>query len=159
MSDASALDLQNLTADIVAAYVSNNKVSGDELASLIGSTYQALSTAGAPPPPAETEAPKPDKAAVRKSISPDYLTSFLDGRRYKSLKRHLTKAGLTPAEYKERYGLPSDYPMVAATYSAQRSALAKTTGLGRKSAATAAEPVPPAPPAKTAKRGRPKAQA
>jgi predicted transcriptional regulator len=156
MSEDSAVDLQTLTADIVAAYVSNNKISGEELASLIGSTYQALSTAGSPAAPAEPETPKPDKATVRKSVTPDYLTSFLDGRRYKSLKRHLTTAGLTPHEYRERYGLPSDYPMVAPNYSAQRSALAKTLGLGRKAAAP--EPAP-AEPAKPARRGRAKASA
>ena len=150
MSDAlPAPDLQTLTADIVAAYVSNNTVSGEELANLIGSTYQALSQAGAPPVE-EPQTPKPDKAAVKKSISPDHLTSFIDGRSYKSLKRHLTTQGLTPDEYRQRYGLARDYPMVAPNYSAQRSALAKSLGLGRKAAAATAEPAPP-PPAEPAK--------
>ena len=144
MADDVAADLQSLTADIVAAYVSHNKVDGGGLAKLIAETYQALSGAGAPPP-AEVEAPKPDKAAVKKSVHPDYLTSFLDGRRYKSLKRHLTTQGLTPDEYRTRFGLPKDYPMVAPSYSAQRSALAKTLGLGRKASA-AAEPAPAAKP-------------
>jgi predicted transcriptional regulator len=158
MADDLADDVRSLTADIVAAYVSNNKVSSEELSKLIGDTYQALSRAGAPTP-VEAEAPKPDKAAVKKSVHPDYLTSFLDGRRYKSLKRHLNTQGLTPDEYRTRFGLPKDYPMVAPSYSAQRSALAKTLGLGRKASA-AVEPTPtakpdPAPAAPTkAARGR-----
>ena len=140
-----AADLQTLTADIVSAYVSNNKVSGEELSKLIGDTYQALSTAGTPEPTAP-ETPKPDKAAIRKSLHNDYLTSFIDGRPYKSLKRHLSTNGLTPGEYRERYGLPKDYPMVAPAYSAQRSELAKSLGLGRKAAAaTPAPDVEPAP--------------
>jgi predicted transcriptional regulator len=94
----------------------------------------------------EPEAPKPSAAEIRKSRSPEYLTSFIDGRKYKSLKRHLTTNGLTPDEYRSRYGLPKDYPMVAEAYSAQRSALAKTLGLGRKAAA---EPEP-----EPAKKGR-----
>ena len=159
MAEDVAADLQSLTADIIAAYVSHNKVDGAELAKLIADTYQALGSAGAPAP-AEVEAPKPDKAAVKKSVQPDYLTSFLDGRRYKSLKRHLTTHGLTPDEYRTRFGLAKDYPMVAPSYSAQRSALAKTLGLGRKAASAAVEPTPspkpePAPAAPTkAARGR-----
>jgi predicted transcriptional regulator len=143
MADDVAHDLKSLTADIVTAYVSNNKVSGEDLSKLIEETYQALSSAGAPAP-AEPEAPRPDKAAVKKSIHPDHLTSFLDGRRYKSLKRHLNTQGITPDEYRTRFGLPKDYPMVAPGYSAQRSALAKTLGLGRKAAAP--EPTPAAKP-------------
>ena len=147
MADDAATDLQSLTADIVSAYVSNNALSAEELSKLIVDTYQAMSTAGTPEP-VEPEAPKPDKAAVRKSIHPDYLTSFLDGRAYKSLKRHLSTQGLTPDDYRVRFGLAKDYPMVAPNYSAQRSALAKTLGLGRKAAgappALAAEPAPAA---------------
>ena len=157
--DAAVIDLQSLTADVVAAYVSNNKISGEQLAGLISSTYRALSRVGAPVP-AEPETPKPNKAAIKKSITPDHLTSFLDGGRYKSLKRHLTTQGFTPGEYRERFGLPNDYPMVASNYSAQRSQLAKSLGLGRKAAI--APPEPPAAesapaPAKPARRGRGKA--
>ena len=153
MADDAALDLQTLTADIVSAYVSNNKVSGEELAKLIGDTYQALGAAGTPEP-AEPETPKPDKAAVRKSQHPDYLTSFIDGRPYKSLKRHLSSNGLTPGEYRERYGLPKDYPMVAPNYSAQRSELAKSLGLGRKAAAPAPAAKPEPEPGPKPARGR-----
>ena len=157
MTEDTAVDLRTLTVDIVAGYVSNNELRADELASVIGSTYQALNTAGTPAPD-EPQTPQPDKAAVRKSVSPDHLTSFVDGRKYKSLKRHLTTQGLTPDAYRERYGLPSDYPMVAPNYSAQRSALAKTLGLGRKAAAAATSAPPPQAP-KPGRRGRAKAAA
>ena len=114
-----------------------------------------MSTDGTPEP-VECETTKPDKAGIRKSIHPDYLTCFLDGRQYKSLKRRLSTEGLTPDDYRTRFGLPKDYPMVAPSYSAQRSALAKTLGLGRKAAsaprAPAAEPAPA--PAAAPKPGR-----
>ncbi len=120
-----------------------------------------VGTRSGTPEPVELETPKPDKAAIRKSLHPDHLISFIDGRPYKSLKRHLTTQGLTPDEYRDRYGLPKDYPMVAPSYSAQRSELAKTLGLGRKAAGSApAEPVaaeanePPPPPSTKAARGR-----
>jgi predicted transcriptional regulator len=146
MTEDTSPELSLLTATIVAAYVSNNKLNPADLTDLIGSTYQALSTAQAPVPD-EPETPKPDKAAVRKSVQSDYLTSFIDGRRYKSLKRHLSTHGMTPAQYRETYGLPGDYPMVASSYSAQRSALAKSLGLGRKAAGAGA----PAPQDETAR--------
>ena len=113
-----------------------------------------LGSVGQPVAAAEPEAPKPDKAAIRKSMSPDFLTSFLDGRKYKSLKRHLSTKGMTPDEYRTRYGLPKDYPMVASNYSAQRSELARSLGLGRKAAAPVAAPEPASTeaPAKRARR-------
>ena len=146
-----APELATLTADIVSAYVSNNEVNASELAGLIASVHGALGSAGEP---AQVEAPNHtvDKAAIRKSMSEDYLTSFVDGRRYKSLKRHLSVAGLTPEEYRVKYGLPADYPMVAPAYSAQRSSLAKSLGLGRKAAA-APEPAPE--PVKAKAKGKP----
>ena len=88
MAEDTALDLITLTASVVEAYVSNNKVSSDDLALMIGTTYEALKTAG-DPAPVEPQTPKPDRAAIKKSVQPDYLTSFIDGRKYKSLKRHL----------------------------------------------------------------------
>ena len=155
MTDTAQQDLQRLTADIVAAYVSHNKIDGAAFAELISTTYRALSTAGMPRSPEEPQTPKPDRAAIRKSLTPDYLTSFIDGRQYKSLKRHLASHGLTGAEYRERYGLPSDYPLVAPNYSAARSALAKGRGFGRKVAASPpsapAEPVAEAKPRKAAR--------
>ena len=144
MAEDIALDLITLTASVVEAYVSNNKVSSDDLAVLIGTTYEALRTAGEPAP-VEPQTPKPDRAAIKKSISADHLTSFIDGRKYKSLKRHLAANGATPASYRDTYGLPSDYPLVAANYSAQRSALAKSLGLGRKAASAPAPAPAPAP--------------
>ena len=129
--------LSELTAVVVSAYVSNNKIASDELRALIASTHQALATAGQPAP-SQPEMAKPDKAAVRKSIQPDHLVSFVDGRKYKSLKRHLSTHGMTGADYRERYGLPNDYPMVSANYSAQRSELAKRLGLGQKASSAGA---------------------
>ena len=151
MADTQADVLQALTADIISAYVSKNKVGGDDLARLIGETYAALSQAGSPPPEAP-QTPKPDKAAIRKSIQPDHLVSFVDGRRYKSLKRHLTTNGMTADEYRERYGLPRDYPTVAASYSAARSQIALSRGLGRNPSAP--EPDKAVAPARKAAKGR-----
>ena len=153
MADDASFDLSALTADIVSAYVSNNKVQTADLAAVISQVHQALGSVGQPVAPAQPETPKPTAAEVRKSRTPEFLTSFVDGRKYKSLKRHLTTNGMTPDEYRTRYGLPKDYPMVAESYSAQRSALAKTLGLGRKAAAPEVAPEPaPAP----KKAGRPK---
>ena len=153
MTDEASFDLSSLTADIVSAYVSNNKVEPGKLADVIADVHRALGSVGQAPAPVEPESPKPTTGEVRKSRTPDYLISFVDGRRYKSLKRHLSTHGMTPDEYRSRFGLPKDYPMVAESYSAQRSALAKTLGLGRKAAA-APEPAPE--PAKPKGRGRPK---
>ncbi|UVK50259.1 MucR family transcriptional regulator (plasmid) [Mesorhizobium sp. AR02] len=120
-----------LTADIVAAYVQKNAVPVSVLPDLIASVNSALSNIGASAPIAE---PAPTPAVnPKKSVFPDYIISLEDGRKYKSLKRHLaTSHGLTPDEYRARWGLPKDYPMVAPSYSATRSALAKSLGLGRK---------------------------
>ncbi|MER8846068.1 MucR family transcriptional regulator [Mesorhizobium australicum] len=122
-----------LTADIVAAYVQKNSVPVSGLPDLIASVNSALSNIGPPTPIAEP-APKP-AVNPKKSVFPDYIISLEDGGKYKSLKRHLaTSHGLTPDEYRARWGLPKDYPMVAPSYSATRSALAKSLGLGRKPA-------------------------
>ncbi|MCJ2032094.1 MucR family transcriptional regulator [Methylobacterium sp. J-043] len=126
-------DLLDLTAEVVAAYVTNNTVPARDLADLIISVHAALSGLGASVAPAsvEEEVQNPTAAQIRKSVTPDVLISFVDGRSYKSLKRHLGTHGLTPDSYRARYGLPSDYPMIASNYAAQRSALAKQIGLGR----------------------------
>ncbi|MHA6688564.1 Ros/MucR family transcriptional regulator [Mesorhizobium sp. A556] len=135
-----------LTADIVSAYVSNNPVPAPELASLIASVNAALSGLGQPiEPVAPTLTPAVNP---KKSVFPDYIVSLEDGRKFKSMKRHLGLLGLTPDEYRAKWSLPHDYPMVAPSYSAARSALAKTMGLGRKPTAQA-EPV-----AVPVKRGR-----
>ena len=131
-----------LTADIVAAYVSNNSLPASGLAELITSVHEGLVALRRPAEPARVELEKPTSAQIRKSITHDGLVSFVDGKTYKTLKRHLTGAGLDPASYRQRYGLPSDYPMTAPSYSEQRSALAKSLGLGqqrRKAAAKAAD--------------------
>ena len=154
MADDKNLELAELTANIVAAYVTKNSVSTGDLPTLIQSVYTALGAAGSPTP-AAAELPKATAAEIRKSRQPDYLTSFIDGKRYKSLKRHLGTNQMTPDDYRKRFGLPKDYPMVAEAYSAQRSALAKTLGLGRRAEA-AAPPEPPAPPAKAKRAPKPK---
>ncbi|TCP77235.1 MucR family transcriptional regulator [Rhizobium sp. PP-F2F-G36] len=122
-----------LTARIVAAYVTKHKLPADQLPGLIGQTREALgSLAQTAPTPAEPEKPTP-AVPVRKSIHNDYLVSLEDGHRYKTLKRHLMhKYGMTPDQYREKWGLPADYPMVAPGYSARRSELAKDLGLGNK---------------------------
>lgn len=138
MDDHSNLNLSELTADIVSAYVSNNSVRADELASLIGDVHAALQRA--PNGPAEPE-PEPQEPAVpvRKSVTPDHLVCLEDGKKFKSLKRHLQgEHGMTPSEYRAKWGLKGDYPMVAPNYSEARSSLAKTMGLGRKAGGSAA---------------------
>ena len=131
------------TVDVVAAYVSNNSIPTAELPALISSIHDALNMiASGPSAPAAETVEKPTSAQVRKSIRPDGLVSFIDGKSYKTLKRHLTKHGLSPHSYRERYGLPSDYPTTSANYSAQRSALAKSLGLGQPGRALQAESEP-----------------
>ncbi|MGX7708419.1 MucR family transcriptional regulator [Methylobacterium sp. Gmos1] len=158
-----------LAADIVSSYVANNNIQVAELPGLIASVHASLSALGQPAAPAVEES-RATPAQIRKSVTPDHLISFLDGKPYRSLKRHLTSQGLTPADYRQKFGLPHDYPMVAASYAAQRSALAKSLGLGqrRRDAAAAqaaeaqaaeAEPAPAAPEAaaeKPAPRRRPR---
>ncbi|AWN37196.1 MucR family transcriptional regulator [Methylobacterium radiodurans] len=124
--------LLELTGGIVSAYVSNNSVPAAEMPSLIANVHLALCGLGAVAS-AESATPveKPTPAQIRKSITPDALISFIDGRPYKTLKRHLAAHGLDPKGYRGRYELPKDYPMVAANYAAQRSALAKAIGLRR----------------------------
>ena len=139
--EARAVDYVELTADIVSAYVSNNSVRPADMAELIASTHAALSGLGSS---AALAAPVVDKltpSQIRKSVTPDALISFIDGKPYKTLKRHVTGNGMTMEEYRERFGLPRDYPSTAASYSAHRSALAKSAGLGsqRKNAAPKAE--------------------
>jgi len=130
---ATSPDVVELTAEVIAAYVTKNSISVSDLPSLISSVHAAITGLTAPAAAPEAEKPVP-AVPIKKSVTPDYLLSLEDGRRYKSLKRHLTGRGLTPAEYRAKWGLPHDYPMVAANYAAQRSELAKAIGLGRKRA-------------------------
>ena len=128
-----AVDYLDTTANIVATYVSNNAVPPSELCALIASVHRTLGALAAGQPDTDPDA-KPTAAQIRKSVTPDGIVSFLDGRSYKTLKRHVGAHGLDPrSAYRERFGLPENYPMVAAVYAAQRSALAKTIGLGRVS--------------------------
>lgn len=120
----------DLAAAIVAAYVSNNAVQAGDLPGLIASVHGALKTAAEPLAAAPAEDHTVSASAIRKSITPDYLVSFIDGKRYKTLRRHLGTHGLTPEQYREKYGLGMMYPMVAESYAAQRSELAKSIGLG-----------------------------
>ena len=125
-------NLIELTADVVSAYVSNNSIQSSDLPALISEVHAALHrTLGGP---AEPE-PEPQKPAVsiKKSVTPDYLICLDDGKKFKSLKRHLrTHYDMTPEDYREKWGLPADYPMVAPNYAKARSMLAKKMGLGQK---------------------------
>ena len=120
-----------LAVQIVCAYVANNHVQTAELPAVIAGVHAALTGIANPvATPVADPVEKPTPAQIRKSITDDALISFIDGKPYKSIKRHLTKHGLDPRGYRERFGLPANYPMVAASYAAQRSMLAKRTGLG-----------------------------
>jgi predicted transcriptional regulator len=127
----------DLASGIAAAYVSNNAVPTAELPKLIASIHTALTDLGNGASAAQQPADvveTPNAGEIRKSVRPDAIVSFIDGRSYKTLKRHLSAHGLDPRSYRERYGLPADYPMVAPNYAATRSALAKAIGLGRPGA-------------------------
>jgi predicted transcriptional regulator len=137
-------------AEVAAAYFANSHVNVAEISTVIGGIAKSLGAIGevaAPSAVAEEETaekPKLTPAQIRKSITPAALISFEDGRPYKTLRRHLAVKGLTPDEYREKWGLPKDYPMVAANYSAARSQMAKELGLGNRRKTTAAPPPAPA---------------
>ena len=127
----------SLAAQIVSAHVAHNTVAVESLPALIQSVYSTLSNAG-------TAAPEPEKlqpaVPIKKSVFPDHIVCLEDGKKLKMLKRHLKTAyDLTPEQYRERWNLPRDYPMVAPNYAEKRSALAKSIGLGRKPAAVMPE--------------------
>lgn len=145
MADNNAPDITALTVQLVSAFVSNNTLPSGDLAGLIQTTRAAL-TNELNPTPAQAEAPTYTPAvSVRKSLSsPDHILSLIDGKPYKTLKRHLASHGLTPEEYRSRYNLPKSYPLVATSYSDARRAVASKIGLGRK-------PITPAAPAAEAK--------
>ena len=124
-------ELMALTTDIVASHVSNNTVAITDLPSLIQQVYAALSGLGNAPAAAATR-PHP-AVPIKKSVMPEYIVCLEDGKKLKMLKRHLkTRYNMSPEEYRERWGLPTDYPMVAPAYAQQRSDLAKKIGLGTK---------------------------
>ena len=127
--------LITLTSDIVAAHVSNNDVAVSQLPELISSVYTALAGLGTPVEVAEVR-PEP-AVSIRNSVKPDYIVCLEDGKKLKMLKRYLrTNYNMSPEEYRARWGLAADYPMVAPNYAAQRRDLAKTIGLGRKPGTT-----------------------
>jgi len=128
--DAGTADVLGLTAQIVSAHVSKNNVSPDALPSLIQDVYRTLAAVGREP--AQADRPQP-AVPVKKSVFPDHIICLEDGKKLKMLKRHLmTSFNMTPDQYRERWGLPADYPMVAPDYASHRSKLAKKIGLGTK---------------------------
>lgn len=142
MADSDLALHLDLVAEIVAAYVGNNSVAASELPGLIQNVSGALGTLGTAPA-MQTPIEQKPAVSVRKSVTPDFIICLEDGKPFKSLKRHIQLAyGLTPEAYREKWGLPHDYPMVAPNYSASRSAIALSLGLGRKP-----EPAPVAKPA------------
>ncbi len=132
MSDTNSKSFIELTASIVSAYVSKNAVPADEIPALINRVHAALTRVAAGNADSAMATHKP-AVTVKKSIAPDYLVCLEDGKKFKSLKRHLrTQYGMTPEQYREKWGLPLDYPMVAPNYAAARSSLAKQMGLGQR---------------------------
>ena len=152
MSDQ--IELQQIIGQVAAAYFNNNHVTPSEIPTVIGNIATSISAVGAAPAPApapaeeavapaeEPEHPKLTAAQIRRSITPDKLISFEDGKGYKTLRRHLAAKGLTPEEYRTKWGLPKDYPMASPNYSEARSNMAKARGFGRPAAPA---PTPPAP--------------
>jgi predicted transcriptional regulator len=133
MANHDTPDFIELAADIVSAYVANNSVPVSELPNLINDVHNALArVAAGVAPPVAVEPQKP-ATSVKKSITPDFLVCLEDGKKFKSLKRHLrSQYNMSPEQYREKWGLPSDYPMVAPNYAEARSQLAKKMGLGQQ---------------------------
>ncbi|ACL55171.1 MucR family transcriptional regulator [Methylobacterium nodulans] len=125
-----ASDLTLITADIVSLYIMNNSIGADDLPNLIRSVHSALEDIDRveKPQPATLEPPVP----IEQTVTPDYIVSLEDGKPYKTLGRHLHTKGLTPDQYRRKWGLPPDYPMIAPSYAAHRAELAKRGSLGRK---------------------------
>ena len=133
-------ELLRMAVDVVAAYVSKNPLPAGQIPEVIHTVYASLSSLEGGAPEAKAEAPKP-AVPVKKSVTPDYIVCLEDGKKLKMLKRHLrTTYNMTPDEYRAKWGLPPDYPMVAPNYAAQRSDFAKKIGLGRKAGEAADKP-------------------
>jgi predicted transcriptional regulator len=149
---AESSEYVEMTAEIVSAYVSNSTVAPADLPALIQQVHRALSEVGSGAQPQPAAAPPAPAVPVKKSITPDHLVCLEDGRKFKSLKRHLrTKYDMSPDQYRSKWNLPKDYPMVAPNYAAARSTLAKQMGLGQGGRKAAA--------AKPAAKGRGRARA
>ncbi len=138
--DEQSPELLEHTTRIVAAHVANNAIAATEVPGLISTVHQALATLGT-----EEAAPRPEPAVpIKQSVKPEYIVCLDDGKKLKMLKRHLRTAyNMTPDDYRKRWGLPRNYPMVAPNYAKKRSELAKKIGLGRKSSAKARRPIKP----------------
>jgi predicted transcriptional regulator len=131
-----------LTTDIVASFVGNNSVAVSDLPALVTSVFRSLSSVSRPAAEQPTGGPLP-AVPIKKSVTPDFLICLEDGRKMKTLKRYLAdRYKLTPEQYRQRWGLPADYPMISPNYAIKRSELAKSFGLGRRPAAPPAAPVP-----------------
>lgn len=125
-------DVLRMTVDVVSAYLSNNQVATPQISDLINNVFSTLVSLEETQPETSTEQPKP-AASIKKSVTPDYIICLEDGKKLKMLKRHLrTTYNMTPEEYRAKWNLPPDYPMVAPNYARQRSDFAKKIGLGRK---------------------------
>jgi predicted transcriptional regulator len=132
MTDGAAKSFIDLTANIVSAYLSNNPTPASEIPNLINQVHSALLRVSSGRTETAAEPAKP-AVSVKKSITPDYLVCLEDGKRFKSLKRHLrTQYNMTPEQYRDKWNLPADYPMVAPNYAVARSQLAKKMGLGQQ---------------------------
>ena len=130
MTEAVHPALIPIASEIVAAYVAKNHVQAAEMPALISTVHAALAALGKPEPAAAEPAKLTPPVSIRKSVTDEYLVSLENGKHYQALKRHLTKLGMTPAEYRAKWGLPADYPMVSPAYARKRSELAKGIGLG-----------------------------
>lgn len=147
MAEAVGVNVLGLTVQIVSAHVRKNQVAANAPPSLIQAVYRSLASVGLAAPGTTEPAPAVQTPAVpvRKSVFPDFIICFEDGKKLKMLKRHLQASyGMTPNQYQAKWKLPADYPMVAPSYASRRSALAKSIGLGRKQAAGPAVTVVPA---------------
>ena len=152
MSENIQPDITTLTVQLLSAFVSNNSVPAENLADLVRTTRAALTADPAADASAAPSATYTPAVSVRKSLSsPDHILSMIDGKPYKTLKRHLATHGLTPDEYRERYNLPKSYPLVAPSYSEARRAVATKLGLGRKPTRAAATAEAKAPARKSSK--------
>lgn len=133
MDEARNSRLDELATEIVSAYVAHNAVPAGELPTLIRTIHAALDRMGTAPAPEAVPEPQQPAVPVKRSVTDDYIVCLEDGRKFKSLKRHLKAAyGLTPDQYRTKWGLPRDYPMVAPAYASRRSELARKIGLGRR---------------------------
>jgi predicted transcriptional regulator len=161
MEAEAPLTLSELTTGIVASYVGKNHVAQSDLPELISTVWGSLAKLGSTAPEVVDTSELQTKAQIRRSIRADGLVSFIDGKTYKTLKRHLTAKGVTPAEYRDQYGLGADYPMICADYAAFRSAYAKSAGLGlkREPAAKPKAKAEPAAPVGAKASAKPKAPA